>query len=64
MPAGTPPPAPSNLDGVPVAHAIDGDGTALCSRTLAVEQVDACTWPDVPGRQRCGICEAITSQAT
>jgi hypothetical protein len=58
IPAGHPPPSPTSLDDIGVAHAIDGDGAALCQPHLSLEQVDSCYWNDVPVDQRCLICSA------
>ncbi|HTW21461.1 MAG TPA: hypothetical protein VME70_14780 [Mycobacteriales bacterium] len=59
IPAGHPPPSPASLDDVGVAHAIDGDGTALCRPGLRLEQVDGYYWDDVPSEQRCLSCAAV-----
>lgn len=58
IPAGHPPPSPDSLDDVGIAHAINGDGTALCNPELAVEQVDDYYWHDIPKDQRCSVCTA------
>lgn len=59
LPAGHPPPSPASLDGIGVAHAIDGDGTALCQPHLRLEQVDDYFWDAVPAGQRCPVCAAV-----
>ena len=56
VPAGHVPPTPANLDDIAIAHAIDGDGTALCQPDLLLEQVDGYHWSDVPPEQRCPFC--------
>jgi hypothetical protein len=61
VPAGVEPPAPVSLDDVAIVHAVDGDGTALCSEALSVEQVNGCLWPDVPDVQRCSVCQMVMS---
>jgi hypothetical protein len=58
IPAGHPPPSPASLDDIGIAHAIDGDGTALCQPNLRLEQVDDYYWNDVPRHQRCLVCAA------
>jgi hypothetical protein len=58
IPAGHPPPSPASLDDIGVAHAIDGDGAALCQPHLRLEQVDHHFWNDVPNDQRCLVCAA------
>jgi hypothetical protein len=58
MAAGHPPPSPDSFEDIGIAHAVDGDGTALCEAGLAVEQVDHYSWDDIPGGQRCPVCAA------
>jgi hypothetical protein len=58
LPAGATPPAPDSFGEVDVAHAIDGDGTALCHGGR-VERIDALAWLDTPGNKRCTACAII-----
>jgi hypothetical protein len=61
LPAGSPPPVPADLSPLRVAHAIDGDGSAVCSVELKVEQVDALGWSDVPQTKQCTLCALIVA---
>lgn len=58
IPAGHPAPSPASFDDIGIAHAIDGDGTALCRPHLPLEQVNDYYWKDVPDDQRCKVCAA------
>jgi hypothetical protein len=59
FPAGAPSPAPNSLADAGEVHAVDGDGTALCSESITVEQVNGRLWADVPRDQRCPKCALI-----
>jgi hypothetical protein len=59
LPAGAPPPAPSNIEGsVGWIHAMDGDDTAMCS-SADLEQIDRRLWSDVPVARRCRVCDVL-----
>jgi hypothetical protein len=64
IPAGAKPPAPNTFDDVEVVHAVDGDGTALCSEAMVLEQVDGYLWPDVPEDKGCSVCQALIGAST
>jgi hypothetical protein len=60
MPAGSTPPAPETIEEVPGrVHAIDGDGSPLCTTGGEIEQIDRKSWLDVPAGRRCQICDVI-----
>ena len=58
IPAGHPLCSAESLNDIGTAHAINGDGTAVCNSNLRVEQVDNYYWNDVPKHQRCSVCTA------
>jgi hypothetical protein len=64
MPAGAKPPAPKTFDDVAVVHAVDGDGMALCSGAMVLEQVNSYLWPDVPDDKGCSVCQALIGAST
>ena len=64
MPAGSTPPFVDRFEDVAGAvHAIDGDGTALCSIPEDVAAVDHFCWAEVPRAQRCPVCALILDGA-
>lgn len=62
MPAGHPPPAQHSFDDVGIAHAIDGDGSALCQAELLLSPVDDYGWDDIPPDQRCPVCALVINR--
>jgi hypothetical protein len=57
--AGASPPAPENFGGGRIVHAMDGDGTAVCSGLIPLEHIDHHRWAEAPADERCRACEFI-----